>query len=208
MRSRGNGLMSIHQVECVAALTFRLVPHGEGSIRKLVVVSNSILIHTIENRVISVGFHMLLQILRTFEGLATELATMRLQGHMNTDMRSYVIALDDLNATVRPGALQIEVICAFAPNMFVADMILDKSVNSLSAVWRVSKSYIKHFRRRVAFSTSCPQASKVPAAVIDLYGSGDVVLGVLRWLLILLALASLTGLRNRQARARSVRIRH
>ena len=120
---------------------------------------------------------MLLQILRTFESLATELATMRLQGHMNPDMRSYVIALDDLNRTVRPRALQIEVICTFTPNMFVADMILDKLVNSsLSAVSPVSKSYIKHFRRRVAFSTPCPQASKVAAAVIDLYGSSDVIL--------------------------------
>ena len=72
---------------------------------------------------------MLLQILRTFESLATELATMRFQGHMDTDVRSDVIALDDLNGTVGPGALQIEVICAFAANMFVADMILDRFVN-------------------------------------------------------------------------------
>lgn len=92
-------------MECVAALTFGLVRHAERSIWKLVVVSSSSLIDAIENRVISVGFHMLLQILRTFESLATELATMRLQGHMDADVRSDVIALDDLNGTVGPGAL-------------------------------------------------------------------------------------------------------
>lgn len=90
------------------------------------VVPSGVLVHAIEDRVIGVGFHMLLQILRTFESLATELATMRFQGHMDADVRSDVIALDDLNATVGPGALQIEVVRAFAPNMFVADMVLDR----------------------------------------------------------------------------------
>ena len=97
--------MCIQQMEFAAALTFGLAPHAERSIWKLVVVPSSILVHAIENRVIRVGFHMLLQILRTFERLATELATMRFQGHMDADVRSDVIAFDDLNATVRPGAL-------------------------------------------------------------------------------------------------------
>ena len=92
-------------MELVVSLTFGLIPHVESPIWKLVAVASNVLVHTIENRVISVGFHMLLQILRAFESLATELAAMRFQGHMDADVRSYVIALDDLNATVCPGAL-------------------------------------------------------------------------------------------------------
>ena len=72
------------------------------------------------------SFHMLLQVLGTLEGLATELATMRLQGHMNSDVRRDVVAFNDLNGTICPGALQIEIVSTFAADVFIADVVLAK----------------------------------------------------------------------------------
>lgn len=62
---------------------------------------------TKENRVIGVGLHVLLEILGTLESLAAEVALMRLQGHMNTDVRSDVVPLDGGSAAVTPLAGQV-----------------------------------------------------------------------------------------------------
>ena len=67
---------------------------------------------------------MLLQILGPLESLAAELAPMRFQGNMNSNMRSDMITLDHGYGAVTPGAGQIEVICAFATDVGIADMIL------------------------------------------------------------------------------------
>lgn len=93
----------------------------------LVIVSSSILVHTVENGIIGMSFHVLLQILGTLEGLAAELATMRFQGNMDPNVRSDMIAFNNLNAAVGPGALQVEIVRAFAANMFVAYVILEMS---------------------------------------------------------------------------------
>ena len=100
----------------------------------LMIVSSSVLIDTVENGIIGMSFHVLLQILRTLESLATELATMRFQGNMDSNVRSDMIALDNLNAAVRPRALQVEIVSAFAANMFVAYVILELSTWPLFSV--------------------------------------------------------------------------
>lgn len=70
----------------VAKLTFGLVSHVKGTILMLMVISGSILVHAIEDRIISMGFHMLFQILRSLEGLATESAAMRLQRYVDSNV--------------------------------------------------------------------------------------------------------------------------
>lgn len=67
---------------------------------------------------------MFLQILRTFEGLAAEFASMRLQWHMDADVRGDVVALDDRDVAVSPTTFQVEVIRALATDMNLADMVL------------------------------------------------------------------------------------
>lgn len=72
---------------------------------------------------------MLLQILRSFERFTTELAFVRLQGDMDSDMRGYVIAFDGRCPACTPLASEVEVICALATNMTLADVILHVQVD-------------------------------------------------------------------------------
>lgn len=67
---------------------------------------------------------VLLQILRALESLATEVALMWLQGHVNTDVRSNVITLDRGGAAVAPLAGQVQVVGALATNMTFTDVVL------------------------------------------------------------------------------------
>ena len=77
-----------------------------------------------DDRVISVGLDMFLQILRTFECLATEVATMWLQRNVNANVGSDVISFDDVDAALTPHALQVEVVGALATDVSFANMIL------------------------------------------------------------------------------------
>jgi hypothetical protein len=71
-----------------------------------------------------VSLDVLLEILGALERLATEVALMRLQRHVNADVRSNVITLDGGSAAVTPLARQIQVVGALAPNMAFAYVIL------------------------------------------------------------------------------------
>jgi hypothetical protein len=69
----------------------------------VVVARGSVLTHVRvgraeEDRVIGVGLNVLLEILRSLESLATEVALMRLEGNVDADMRCDVIALDGCDA--------------------------------------------------------------------------------------------------------------
>ena len=79
-----------------------------------------------QNRVISVSLHVLLQILRALECLSAEVALMRLQRNMDTDMRSNVISLDCGGAAVAPLAGQVQVVGALAANVTFTNVILKK----------------------------------------------------------------------------------
>ena len=79
---------------------------------------------TEDYRVIGVGLNMLFQVLRTFEGFATEFAAMRLQRNMDPNMRGDVITFDHMDPTGTPHALEVEVVGTFATDMCLADMIL------------------------------------------------------------------------------------
>lgn len=76
--------------------------------------------------------HMLLQILRPLEGLAAEVALVRLQGHMNADVRCDVVALDRCGPARVPLAREVEVVGALAANMTLTDVLLEaRSARSL-----------------------------------------------------------------------------
>ena len=59
------------------------------------------------NRVIGVRFDVLLQILRTLEGLSAKVAFMWLQRNVDANMRGNVVALDGSSTAVPPPTSQI-----------------------------------------------------------------------------------------------------
>lgn len=67
---------------------------------------------------------VLLEILRSLEGLATEVALMRLEGNVDANVRCDVIALDGCDAARTPVASQVEVVCALATDVTLAYVLL------------------------------------------------------------------------------------
>ena len=67
---------------------------------------------------------VLLQILGSLECLTTEVAFVRLQGHVNTNVRCNVITLYRGSSAVAPLAGQIQVVGALATNMAFTDVVL------------------------------------------------------------------------------------
>jgi hypothetical protein len=71
------------------------------------------------------GLDMFLKILGTFESFAAKIAFMRLQGHMDANVRGDVVALYGGGAAVAPLAGQVQVVSTFAAYMALADVILE-----------------------------------------------------------------------------------
>jgi hypothetical protein len=86
-----------------------------------------------DDGIVCVGLYMFLEVLRTFERLAAELALVRFEGDMNTNVRSDVVTLDSGGAAVTPATGQIEVVGALAANMALAHMFLDTQVPRVSS---------------------------------------------------------------------------
>lgn len=78
-----------------------------------------------ENRVVGMRLDMLLEILRTLEGLAAEVALVGLQGHVDPDVRGDVIALDGGGPALVPLAGEVQVVGALAANVLLADVIVE-----------------------------------------------------------------------------------
>lgn len=70
------------------------------------------------------GLHVLLEILGPLERLAAEVALVRLEGHMDADVRGDVVALDRGGAALVPLAGEVQVVGALAANMLLADVLL------------------------------------------------------------------------------------
>lgn len=67
---------------------------------------------------------MLLQILRSLEGLATKLALVGLERNMDADVGSNVVTLHCGSATLTPGAGEVEVVGRFSANMSFTYVLL------------------------------------------------------------------------------------
>lgn len=79
---------------------------------------------THQNRVVGMSLNMLLEILRALEALSAEIALVRLEGNVNTDMRSDVIALHRGGAARVPLACEVQVVGALATNVLLANVFL------------------------------------------------------------------------------------
>ena len=113
-----------------------------------------------EDRVVGMGFDVLLQILRTLEGLATEVTFVRLQRDMDTDVRSNVVTLDGSSTAGCPLARQVEVVGALATNMLVTDMFLKYLLETvlLAPARDDGRAYVENFWRNEAFTARVPPA--------------------------------------------------
>lgn len=67
---------------------------------------------------------MLLEILRPLERLAAEVTLVRLQWHMDSDVRGDVVPLDSGGSARVPVAREVEVVGALATHVTLADVIL------------------------------------------------------------------------------------
>jgi hypothetical protein len=75
---------------------------------------------------------MLLQILGTLESLCANVATMRLQWDVDTDVRGDVIAFDGRSIARTPSTGEIEVVGRLSSNMALADMVIE-----VGGIWQI-----------------------------------------------------------------------
>jgi hypothetical protein len=69
--------------------------------------------------------YMLLQVLRTLEGLSTEFTFVRLQWNVYSNVGSDMVALNGGGAAGIPPTGKIQVVCTFPSDMLLADVILE-----------------------------------------------------------------------------------
>ena len=69
---------------------------------------------------------VLFQVLGTLECFTAELALVRLERDMDSDVRSDVVALDGGGAAAAPLASQVQIVRRFATNMTLADVFLSR----------------------------------------------------------------------------------
>jgi hypothetical protein len=96
---------------------------------------------------------MFLEILGTFEAFATHVAAMRLERNMDSDVASDVIPFDSLGIAVSPGTGQTKVICRFASDVCIAQVIL-------SSITVTKRPYIKILGFHKGFGTAGPLTSQ------------------------------------------------
>lgn len=83
-----------------------------------------ILTGTRQDRVICMSLDVLLQVLRPLEAFAAHVTFVRLQRHMDPDMRGDVISLDSSGAAGIPLASEAEVVGTLATNMTVTNVFI------------------------------------------------------------------------------------
>lgn len=72
------------------------------------------------------GLDMLLQVLRPLEGLATEVTLVRLERHMDANVRGDVVAFDGGGTAGTPLTSQVQVVGALAADMTLTDVFLNR----------------------------------------------------------------------------------
>lgn len=90
-----------------------------------------------QHGIVGVSLHVLLQILRTFEGFAAEVALVWLQRHVNADVRGNVITLDCGGTAVAPLTSKVQIVGALATNMALTDVVL-QVVSTSRTKWRAA----------------------------------------------------------------------
>jgi hypothetical protein len=87
-------------------------------------VSGTGLRRAYQDRVISMGLDMLLQILWALKGLSAEITLVWLERDVDANVGGYVITLDGSGAAAAPLASQVQIVCALSADMALAHMLL------------------------------------------------------------------------------------
>ena len=103
---------------------------------------------------------MLLEILRSLERLAAHVTLVRLQGHMDPNVRSDVVSLDSSGPARVPLTSQVEVVGALATNVTLTDVLLHQ-VSNLRRVIEISKTYIERLWSGKLLVAGIPSADEV-----------------------------------------------
>ena len=105
-------------------LTSLLISHVVSSRTMMAPICARRLRRAHEHGIIGVSLDMLLQVLRTLEGLSTEVTFVGLQGNVNTNMRSDVIPFDGCGPTASPRTSQIQIVRTLTSDMTFTNMFL------------------------------------------------------------------------------------
>lgn len=103
---------------------------------------------------------MLLEILGSLERLATHVTLVRLQGHMDPDVRSDVVSLDCGGPARVPLTSQVEVVGTLATNVTLTDVLLCQ-VSDLRRVIGISKTYVERLWSGKLLVAGIPSADEV-----------------------------------------------
>jgi len=101
-----------------------------------------------QDRVIGVSLDMLLEILRALESLAAEVALVRLEWNVDTNVRGDVITLHSSGTAVSPLASEVEIVRALATDMPFADVVLIERSVSCDSMYEHGDGFVvaKHSR--------------------------------------------------------------
>jgi hypothetical protein len=102
-----------------------VVAGGPLGLRPVAHAILGLLRRTDQHGIVGVSLDVLLKILGALERLAAELALVRLQRHMHTNMRRDVVTLDRGGTASVPLASEVEVVGALATNMTLTDMLIE-----------------------------------------------------------------------------------
>ena len=79
-----------------------------------------------QNGIVRMGLDMFLEILRALKRLAAEIALVRLERDVNTNVGGDVVALDRRGAALVPLAGQVQVVGALPTDVFLANVLLKR----------------------------------------------------------------------------------
>lgn len=110
---------------------------------------------------------MLLQVLRTLETLAAEVALVGFERHVDSDMGSNVVTFHSGRAAEIPAAGQVQVICALTADMTLADVLLFTPINSCTRKEgsRAGQTDIERLGRVAALGALLPLTGEVVVVV-------------------------------------------
>jgi len=102
---------------------------------------------------------MLLEILWTLEGFATEVALVWLEWNMDAHVRCDVVALDSRGTACTPLAGEVQVVCRLAADVTLADVVL-VCVLVACRIENIDVAYIEGFRRSASLAAANPLTSE------------------------------------------------
>ena len=103
------------------------------------------------------GLDVLLQILRTLEGLSAEITFVWFEGDMDSDVGGDMIPLDGGGTARVPSTGEVQIVGAFSSDMLLADVVLEKSKLLVIRQGAGSKDDIQRETQQTCiFPCTCP----------------------------------------------------